>query len=109
MKVTVNGDISLYFVQCICMNFFPGAKFSDKEEVSEETPTLHVDLMEENDTVKAVATASWDGNTVEKEYSRESDPAALDKIRKFVVGMAVNTPMQIVLRASGRCRSQARA
>ena len=37
MKVTVlneNRDINRYYVQSLCMIFFPGEKFSDKEEES---------------------------------------------------------------------------
>ena len=29
MKVTVNGELNKYYVQMLCMVFFPGVKFSD--------------------------------------------------------------------------------
>ena len=32
MKLYIDGDISRYYVQTLCMIFFPGAKFPENEE-----------------------------------------------------------------------------
>ena len=33
MILHINGDINRYYVQTLCMIFFPGAKFSQNEEL----------------------------------------------------------------------------
>ena len=42
MKVYIDGDINRYFVQTLCMIFFPGEKFSDTEEETEDTPVVRL-------------------------------------------------------------------
>ena len=44
MRLYIEGPVNKYYVQTLCMIFFPGAKFSDEEEPSEETPALWVSL-----------------------------------------------------------------
>lgn len=44
MKLTVNGDINISYVQNLCLTFFPGAKFAQDEQESDETPHACVDL-----------------------------------------------------------------
>ena len=36
MKLTVKGDINAFYVQTLCMIFFPGEKFSQDQEITEE-------------------------------------------------------------------------
>ena len=38
MRLYIEGPVNKYYVQTLCMIFFPGAKFSDEEEPSAETP-----------------------------------------------------------------------
>ena len=44
MIVHLDGDLNRYYVQTLCMIFFPGEKFSENEEPSPETPELWVKL-----------------------------------------------------------------
>lgn len=44
MKLYIEGDINRYFVQTLCMIFFPGAKFSETEEENDNTPTVSVSV-----------------------------------------------------------------
>ncbi len=37
MKLIIDGDINRYFVQTLCMIFFPGSKFSEAEDADENT------------------------------------------------------------------------
>ena len=40
MIINIDGEINLSYVQNLCLIFFPGEKFSDKESPSESTPVL---------------------------------------------------------------------
>ncbi len=44
MILKINGDIDPYYVQTLCMLFFPGAKFAQNEQASPETPELELTL-----------------------------------------------------------------
>ena len=44
MRLYIEGPVNKYYVQTLCMIFFPGAKFSDEEDPSAETPALWVSL-----------------------------------------------------------------
>ena len=51
MRLYIEGPVNKYYVQTLCMIFFPGAKFSNEEEPSAETPALWVSL--QRDAVRA--------------------------------------------------------
>ena len=34
MKLTVTGDINSFYVQTLCMIFFPGEKFNENQEIT---------------------------------------------------------------------------
>jgi len=51
MILTVNGNINKYYVQTLCMLFFPGAKFSENEEEGPDTPCVSLDLVEKEDGI----------------------------------------------------------
>lgn len=55
MKLIINGDISQYYVQTLCLIFFPGSKFSENEEVTDDVPVVTVNLTEDEDTLRAWA------------------------------------------------------
>ena len=52
MKLTVTGDINAFYVQTLCMIFFPGEKFVENQEITEDTPIMEV-------TVKNSETGSY--------------------------------------------------
>ncbi len=45
MKLKINGEINISYVQNLCLLFFPGAKFSISEEESEDVPFADVELL----------------------------------------------------------------
>ena len=45
MIIHLDGDLNRYYVQTLCMIFFPGEKFSDTEEPSPDKPELWVKLV----------------------------------------------------------------
>ena len=44
MKLYINGNVNHYYVQMLCMIFFPGTKFSENEEEGENTPVLYINF-----------------------------------------------------------------
>ena len=55
MKLIINGDISQYYVQTLCLIFFPGSKFSENEEVTDDVPVVTVNVSEDEETIRAWA------------------------------------------------------
>ena len=52
MKLTVEGNVNPYYVQTLCMLFFPGAKFSKAHE-SEEAVEAVVKAVENETSARA--------------------------------------------------------
>ena len=44
MKLTVNGNINEYYVQTLCLLFFPGSRFSKSEEEADGSPESIVNV-----------------------------------------------------------------
>ena len=63
MKLIIEGNISRTYVQNLCLLFFPGAKFSETEEVTPETPVLNVTVTETAESVSATAHLQLGDNT----------------------------------------------
>ena len=90
MKVKVNGNINEYYVQTLCMLFFPGAKFSDKEEEEENSPYLYVDVIDDERGVECTAEMSNGKKSAKGHYACEwmSGETRL-RVIKIAVGKAV--------------------
>ena len=90
MKLILDGKINPYYVQTLCMIFFPGEKFGAGEETREDAPVLKLSLREEPEGLCASVFASFDGKAATAErfqaYSGEVDRA---KTAKLVCGAAV--------------------
>ena len=87
MKVEVNGKINKYYVQTLCMVFFPGIKFSDDED---DGYYIKVDVTEFEDSVEASAFLDANGkiSSATKKFDC-TDGATRDKTIKTAVGAAV--------------------
>ena len=74
MKLTVTGDINSFYVQTLCMIFFPGEKFTENQEITEDTPVMsvHVENSETGSYSKAILT--YQGKTAEAEKTVEFIP-----------------------------------
>lgn len=93
MKLNVSGNINQYYVQTLCMIFFPGEKFSDDqgaETEGEAVPALSLTLEENDDGVKVFAELSLDEkfSSCEKVYPRRDDITP-DRLKKIAVGDAI--------------------
>ena len=49
MKLILDGKINIYYIQTLCMIFFPGEKFGAGEESRENAPVLKLTLLEQED------------------------------------------------------------
>ena len=53
MILKINGEINRYYVQTLCMIFFPGSTFGENETPGEGIPEVHVDITQSDDSVRA--------------------------------------------------------
>lgn len=92
MKLNISGNINEYYVQTLCMIFFPGEKFSEKADEDPEvaTPSLSLTLEENADGVKVTADLSLEEKyaSCEKVYPIRQD-IIYDRLKKIAVGDAV--------------------
>ena len=42
MKLIIDGHVNVYYVQTLCMIFFPGEKFSEDQPITPQTPVLEL-------------------------------------------------------------------
>ena len=49
MKLNIEGQVNVYYVQTLCMIFYPGEKFSEDQEVTPTTPVLDLKVQENQD------------------------------------------------------------
>ncbi len=91
MKINLNGNINEYYVQTLCMIFFPGQKFSEKgEDPDTASPELTLSLTEEEGSIKVFAELSLEEKHAycEKVYPPRED-ITYDRLKKIAVGDAV--------------------
>ena len=93
MKLNVSGNINQYYVQTLCMIFFPGERFSNDENKSSDgvaVPELSLSLTEDDDGVKVSAELILDDkySSCEKIYPHRDD-ITHDRLKKIAVGDAI--------------------
>ena len=89
MVININGNVNRYYVQTLCMIFFPGAGFSENSG-DDGTPTLTVDVFEEESLCRVRACAAL-GDTVvcEEKTAEYSEERTAERTVKIAVGAAV--------------------
>ena len=100
MILTVKGEISQYYVQTLCLLFFPGSKFGQDELPSPENPEAHVSFLTRGDDFVAEATLSWHGSTCKAEgHIRRGDliGGSDERLAKVAVGRAVFAAGKVLL------------
>ncbi len=90
MKLILNGNINVYYIQTLCMIFFPGEKFGAAEAEAEDAPRLTLTLSELAEGMEATVTVEANGKSAQaqKQYAF-SEPMDRDKTAKLVCGAAV--------------------
>ena len=90
MKLTIKGNINKYYVQSLCMLFFPGAKFSDSEEFSENVPCADLEVTETGEGVFTKFSLGVGSESVTSEtFIEYQDGFTKDRILKISVGRSV--------------------
>ncbi len=92
MKLTIDGNVNSYYVQMLCMIFFPGEKFGAEAEAVPGTPELTVVARDTGEGASCHAAITAYGKTAEAEKFRVygiSEVETKEKTMKFAVGAAV--------------------
>ena len=90
MKLYIEGNIGRYYVQTLCLIFFPGSSFSEREEETEESDAVRLVLTETERCYTASATVRSGGEQREGTASEErSGLDSDDRIKKRAVGKAI--------------------
>ena len=90
MILHIDGDINRYYVQTLCMIFFPGSTFPDDEEPSEDIPELTLKVEKTEGGYTAHTFVKLGSNSAE--FTRETllRPDLTDeRCRKLAVGASV--------------------
>ena len=90
MKLYIEGDINEYYVQTLCMLFFPGAKFSHDEELTENSDVVRLRMTVTENGITAQAEMTSGGKTAVKER-HEQFKEGITRIRtaKIASGVAM--------------------
>ncbi|MGI6167707.1 MAG: coproporphyrinogen dehydrogenase HemZ [Eubacteriales bacterium] len=90
MKLIISGDINKYYVQTLCMLFFPGAKFGEDEVESFDNPTLELKITEGQNGVYAYAELRHMGKICSsKKFEEYSEGVSAEKSAKIAASAAV--------------------
>lgn len=90
MKLYIDGDISRYYVQTLCMIFFPGAKFPENEELSPESDSVRVSLISSDGMYEAeVVIRSGGRSCTGKRRETKSGIDSDERLKKRAVGKAL--------------------
>ena len=92
MKLIIEGQVNVYYVQTLCMIFYPGEKFSEDSEITPNTPVLDLKVQESEDgyTVDAALTQGDKAASTQKIYHWRDD-VDKDRLLKLALGDAILT------------------
>ena len=98
MKLYIDGPVNKYYVQTLCMIFFPGTKFAGDETVTEETPQLWVSMTKSPEGVDVGARFAYLGKSAEatRHYDYR-DGYTKERIEKIAIGDAVTTVCEQIM------------
>jgi len=91
MILRVEGSTNHYYIQTLCMIFFPGAKFSEGELPSPDVPEIKIRVTREGEKVSTYVSMKLGAKFVEAigDASPTNDISAPDRIEKISIGRAV--------------------
>lgn len=90
MKLFISGDINAYYAQTLCMIFFPGAKFSEEEELTEGSDVLSLSVIHNESGVTAAAEMKSEGKRASAEHFEPyRDGITKQRTAKIASGVAV--------------------
>ena len=90
MRLHIDGAVNQYYVQTLCMIYFPGSKFSNEEEPSPDVPELWLTVRKTDEHVDVHAKLCYRGKEAEADSHYEyNDTYTNDRTDKIAVGDAV--------------------
>ena len=90
MKLFTHGNINRYYIQTLCMIFFPGAGFSEEEQLSESSDVLRIEVSEREDGVYARAEFTSGGkSSVGERLEPYSPERTKERTAKIAAGVAI--------------------
>ncbi len=90
MILRIDGGINRYYVETLCMVFFPGATFSGSEQPGPETPEVTVSLRHEGESALASATFRVGDRITSGEGASElGEGKSTSRAEKIAVGRAM--------------------
>lgn len=90
MILHINGDINRYYVQTLCMIFFPGSTFPDDEQPADDVPELTVTVNKTESGYSVYTFVKLGTNTAECEKEAFLRPDLTDeRCKKIAVGASV--------------------
>ncbi len=90
MIVNIDGNINRFYAQTLCMVFFPGAKFAEGEEVTDNTPIVDLIQRDTEEGCYAKATITVGKKSVSWEHTEPySETNVKIKTEKVAVGVAL--------------------
>lgn len=69
MIVRINGELSAFYAQTLCLTVFPGATFGQSEEPCRDVPLVTFDLSETDTCFDCTVAIELDGKTYTGDYS----------------------------------------
>lgn len=91
MILHINGDINRYYVQTLCMIFFPGSTFPDDEEPGDDVPELTVNVNKTEGGYSVNTLVKLGANSAECEKEALFRPDLTDeRCKKIAVGASVS-------------------
>ena len=61
MRLNINGNINEYYAQTLCLLFFPGSKFSVKNEADKDEPCAEITVVEDEENITVTVAISHMG------------------------------------------------
>ena len=91
MILRINGDINQYYVQTLCMVFFPGAKFSEEAVRDKDTPrvTVHVRSYKNGNVKSTVEIKAYGKVSRSEVVVAPSSDLVPERLKKIAVGRAM--------------------
>ena len=91
MILRIEGSDNAYYIQTLCMIFFPGSKFSENEKPSPDVPEISVTVTKNGENVSSYVTMKLGAKFVEAVGEASPTPDIPDKgrVEKIAIGRAV--------------------
>ncbi len=93
MRLYIEGPVNKYYIQTLCMIYYPGSKFSEDEPVDENTPEMWVSMTKSPEggvDVKAKLSYRGKNAACERHYDY-SENYTRERLEKIALGDAVTS------------------